>query len=107
MTSDGGEGGQEGAQWALRFISGKYQGREFPLRPNREIIIGRSSALDMALVEDMVSRKPAKLTTDTHVGTIPDLGSTNGTFVNGEWLRTADLEDGDRVLTGTSIVKVS
>ena len=29
MASDGGEGGQEGAQWALRFISGKYQGGEF------------------------------------------------------------------------------
>ena len=50
MTSDGGEGGQEAAQWALRFISGKYQGGEFPLRPNREIIIGRSSDLDMVLV---------------------------------------------------------
>ena len=57
MPSDGGEGGQETAQWALRFISGKYQGGEFPLRPNREIIIGRSSDLDMVLVEDMVSRK--------------------------------------------------
>ena len=46
MVSDGGEGGQDAAQWALRFISGKYQGGEFPLRPNREIIIGRSSDLD-------------------------------------------------------------
>jgi pSer/pThr/pTyr-binding forkhead associated (FHA) protein len=105
MVTDGGEG-QEGVQWALRFISGKYQGGEFPLRPNREIIIGRSSDLDMVLVEDMVSRKHAKITTDEHVVTIQDLGSTNGTFVNGEKVRKADLKDGDRILIGTSIIKI-
>jgi len=104
--ADGGGEGQEGAQWALRFISGKYQGGEFPLRPNREIIIGRSSDLDMVLVEDMVSRKHAKITTDDHVVTIQDLGSTNGTFVNGEKVRKADLKDGDRILIGTSIIKI-
>ena len=48
-------------RFALRFISGKYQGGEFPLRMNREIIIGRSSDLDMVLVEDMVSRRHAKI----------------------------------------------
>ena len=42
-------------QWALRFISGKYQGGEFPLRPHREIVIGRSSELDMVLVEEDVA----------------------------------------------------
>src|SRR6476469_9589396 len=104
--ADGGGEGQESAQWALRFISGKYQGGEFPLRPNREIIIGRSSDLDMVLVEDMVSRKHAKITTDEHVVTIQDLGSTNGTFVNGEKVRKADLKDGDRILIGTSIIKI-
>ena len=79
--------GGEAVVWALRFISGKYQGGEFPLRPHREIVIGRSSDLDMVLVEDMVSRKHAKITTDDHVVTIQDLGSTNGTFVNGEKVR--------------------
>ena len=48
--------------WALRFISGKYQGGEFPLKTSKQIVIGRSSELDMVLVEDMVSRKHAKIT---------------------------------------------
>ncbi|HVT08071.1 MAG TPA: FHA domain-containing protein, partial [Polyangia bacterium] len=100
------EGRGEQPLWALRFISGKYQGGEFPLRPHREIIIGRSSDLDMVLVEDMVSRKHAKITTDDHVVTIQDLGSTNGTFVNGEKVRKAELKDGDRILIGTSIIKM-
>ena len=96
----------EAAQWALRFISGKYQGGEFPLRPNREIVIGRSSELDMVLVEDMVSRKHAKIITDENTVTIEDLGSTNGTFVNGEKVRTSEIRDGDRILIGTSIIKL-
>ena len=92
--------------WTLKFISGKYQGGEFPLRPNREIIIGRSSDLDMVLVEDMVSRKHAKITTDDHTVSIQDLGSTNGTFVNGEKIRAIRLKEGDRILVGTSIIKL-
>jgi pSer/pThr/pTyr-binding forkhead associated (FHA) protein len=96
----------EAARWTLRFISGKYQGGEFPLRPNREIVIGRSSDLDMVLVEDMVSRKHAKIVTDDLSVTIHDLGSTNGTFVNGEKVRTLKLKDGDRILVGTSIIKL-
>src|SRR5216110_2040151 len=93
-------------RFALRFISGKYQGGEFPLRPHREIVIGRSSDLDMVLVEDMVSRKHAKIMTEERTVSIQDLGSTNGTFVNGEKIRKVELKDGDRILIGTSIVKL-
>src|SRR3954447_2714073 len=104
--ADGGGEGQESAQWALRFISGKYQGGEFPLRMEREIIIGRSSDLDMVLVEDMVSRKHAKISTAGGQVTIQDMGSTNGTFVNGEKVKKARIKEGDRILIGTSIIKL-
>src|SRR6188768_2328211 len=93
-------------RFALRFISGKYQGGEFPLRMNREIIIGRSSDLDMVLVEDMVSRKHAKISTTDDEVYIQDLGSTNGTFVNGEKITRSRLQEGDRILVGTSIIKM-
>ena len=92
--------------YALRFISGKYQGGLFPLAPDREIVIGRSSDLDMVLVEDMVSRKHAKITTQAAQIVITDMGSTNGTFVNGEKVRKTRLKEGDRILIGTSILKV-
>ncbi len=92
--------------FALRFISGKYQGGEFPLRVDREIVVGRSSELDMVLVEDMVSRKHAKITATGDSILIQDLGSTNGTFVNGEKIKKVRLKEGDRILIGTSIVKL-
>jgi pSer/pThr/pTyr-binding forkhead associated (FHA) protein len=94
------------SQYALRFISGKYQGGEFPLRLDREIIVGRSSDLDMVLVEDMVSRKHAKISTAGGQVQIQDLGSTNGTFVNGEKIKKVRLKEGDRILIGTSILKL-
>ncbi len=90
----------------MRFISGKYQGGEFPIVPDKQILIGRSSDLDMVLVEDMVSRKHARIQTQGEQIWIEDLGSTNGTFVNGEKIKRARLKEGDRVLIGTSILKV-
>jgi pSer/pThr/pTyr-binding forkhead associated (FHA) protein len=92
--------------YALKFISGKYQGGEFPLKVDRQIVIGRSSELDMVLVEDMVSRKHAKITVSGGKITIEDLGSTNGTFVNGEKVKQARIKEGDRILIGTSILKL-
>jgi pSer/pThr/pTyr-binding forkhead associated (FHA) protein len=73
---------------------------------DREIIIGRSSDLDMVLVEDMVSRKHAKISTHGGQVIIQDLGSTNGTFVNGEKIKRVRLREGDRILIGTSIIKL-
>jgi hypothetical protein len=91
---------------ALRFISGKYQGGEFPLPDSGEIVIGRSSELDMVLVEDMVSRRHAKITVESGDIFLEDLGSTNGSFVNGEKITRTKLAEGDRILIGTSIIKV-
>jgi hypothetical protein len=69
-------------------------------------VIGRSSDLDMVLIEDMVSRKHAKISLAPGQITISDLGSTNGTFVNGEKVKRARLKEGDRILIGTSILKL-
>jgi hypothetical protein len=95
-----------GRAFVLRFISGKYQGGEFPVAPDKAIVVGRSSDLDMVLVEDMVSRKHARIAMQGDQIWIEDLGSTNGTFVNGEKIKRARLKEGDRVLIGTSILKL-
>ncbi len=60
----------------------------------------------MVLVEDMVSRRHAKITTTDAEVFIQDLGSTNGTFVNGEKISRSRITEGDRILVGTSIIKM-
>jgi pSer/pThr/pTyr-binding forkhead associated (FHA) protein len=97
---------QQAGQYVLKFISGKYQGGEFPLEQGSEILIGRSSELDMVLVEDMVSRKHARISAQNGALEIEDFGSTNGTFVNGEKITKSRLKEGDRVLIGTNIIKL-
>lgn len=92
--------------YVLKFISGKYQGGEFPLELDTEIEIGRGSELDMVLVEDMVSRRHARITTYGGELHIEDFGSTNGTFVNGEKITKARIKEGDRILIGTNIIKL-
>jgi len=90
----------------LRFISGKYQGGEIPLQDAQELVVGRASDAGIVLVEEMVSRRHARFLLSGAELTIEDLGSTNGTFVNGEKIQRITLKEGDRVLIGTSILKV-
>ena len=92
--------------YALRFIAGRFKGGEFPLKPNREIVIGRGSEFDMVLDEDMVSRRHAKIATFHGQIVLQDLKSTNGTFVNGERTSVARLKVGDKVLVGTSVMEL-
>lgn len=60
----------------------------------------------MVLVEDMVSRRHAAIRVNGDSLEVEDLGSTNGTFVNGERVQKASLSEGDRLLIGTSIIRI-
>lgn len=100
-------GSKERKRYALKFISGKYEGGVFKLPTTGEVVIGRSSNVDVVIVEDMVSRSHARLTFDEKKNVfIEDLHSTNGSFVNGERITKSRLTEGDRILIGTSILKV-
>lgn len=94
------------SSYALRFVGGAHKGGEFPLRPNREIIIGRGSEYDMVLDEDLVSRRHARISTFHGQIILQDLQSTNGTFVNGERITVARLKPGDKVLIGNSAMEL-
>lgn len=94
------------ANWILKFISGKYQGGEFQLEEGVVYGVGRANDSDMVLVEDMVSRNHAKIQVVGDVPLLEDLGSTNGSFVNGERVKKVELKEGDRVLFGTSIIRL-
>ena len=92
--------------FTLKFLSGKYLGGEFVLPPVGELIIGRAADVDVILAEEMVSRRHARLVCSQEGITLTDLDSTNGCFVNGEKVRNALLQPNDRILVGTSILRL-
>ena len=82
---------------------GADAGREIPLIS--ETTIGRDESADLVLADAGISRTHAKVTPEGNSAIIEDLGSSNGTFVNGE--RVEDprrLRDGDELQLGNAIV---
>ena len=64
----------------------------------RDVVVGRNEACDVVLKSSGVSGKHARLCVKEGRLSIEDLGSTNGTFVNGERVaKPTPLENGDRV----------
>jgi hypothetical protein len=94
------------SRYVLKFIGGKYEGGEVALPDAGEVGIGRAQELAICLVEDMVSRHHAKLEISASGLVLTDLNSTNGTFVNGERIAKCEIEADDRVLVGTSIMRL-
>jgi pSer/pThr/pTyr-binding forkhead associated (FHA) protein len=95
-------------EYILSFVAGKDQGREFPLPGNLDIVVGRVSDVDLLLIDEKVSRKHAKISTRGGKIVIQDLGSRNGTFVNGQRLTApVDLRMGDEIVIGSSTLKLS
>ncbi|MDQ3986806.1 MAG: DUF3662 and FHA domain-containing protein [Actinomycetota bacterium] len=66
------------------------------------VVIGRLSSNGVVLSDPNVSRKHAELRRDQEGWVLVDLGSTNGTTVNGRLGREHSLKDGDRLGFGTS-----
>jgi pSer/pThr/pTyr-binding forkhead associated (FHA) protein len=87
----------------LRVISeGSLQGRVLAVHPGRQLI-GRATGAEIRLTDAYVSRRHALLTCGYGAVRIEDIGSDNGTFVNGERIEAAQpvpLRAGDVVQFG-------
>jgi diguanylate cyclase (GGDEF)-like protein len=69
------------------------------------IDVGRGSAAGLILDADSVSRKHARIERFGGGHKIVDLGSTNGTYVNGVKVKEHILKDGDRIGIGKALLK--
>ena len=77
-------------------------GRTFTLTPTR-VLIGRAANCDIVLNDLNVSRTHAEIRREsTAAWSVADLGSTNGTLVNGRHIAEVMLNEGDRITTGTT-----
>lgn len=90
----------------LCVLSGPEPGRNY-LLPTGSTVLGRATAASIVLDSDGVSRRHAALVHHGGRVEIVDLGSTNGTHVNGEPVdqRGRLLAEGDRVQVGDAVLK--
>jgi pSer/pThr/pTyr-binding forkhead associated (FHA) protein len=79
----------------LRGVSGPYFGKVIPIHGRLEI--GRGPECGLVLDEPEMSRRHAMIEVSTHEIYLRDLGSANGTFVNGVQVRDAVLYPGDQI----------
>ncbi|HXH30921.1 MAG TPA: FHA domain-containing protein [Bacteriovoracaceae bacterium] len=77
-------------------VGGKLRGKEFTLNDG-ENIIGSSSTADHVLHLDGISKKHCKITTNEESVYLEDLGSSNGTLVNGKIIKVATLQNDDKI----------
>lgn len=81
---------------------GVHGGKVFRV-PGAQALVGRALAADVQFPDRTVSRRHCALTRVGSGWRVEDLGSTNGTWVNGRPIvSAADLHDGDEVTIGFS-----
>lgn len=80
----------------LTFIKGSRIGQLVEL-VKKEIIVGRSPDCDVWIDDNTISRRHFKLAINGSEVWLEDLGSTNGTYVNGEVAKKTRLEDGCKI----------
>ena len=72
----------------------------------RPLTIGRAADLELVLADRLASRRHARLSSRGGRLVLVDLGSTNGTRVNGAPVREAVVGPGDRIEIGTTRLEI-
>ena len=89
----------------VRVMRGFYEGLEVPV--DRDwVVIGRGRGADIVIAEPTMSRAHAAIGFDGERFFVQDLGSTNGTRVNGSAAEKAELKNGDEVSLGKLQLKL-
>lgn len=86
----------------LMATEGPLKGKVFPLDKPR-IIVGRAGA-DLVLPDTEVSRKHCLLEVHGSTATLLDLGSTNGTYVDGERIEKCELAHMGEFRIGSTVL---
>jgi nitrogen-specific signal transduction histidine kinase len=88
---------------SLFVIQGADQGKRFELKP-RPMALGRDKSSPILLHDHEISRRHAEVRPVDDSFRIVDLGSANGTFVNGQPVDQVALKSGDRLQLGQTVM---
>ncbi|MCU0722510.1 MAG: sigma 54-interacting transcriptional regulator, partial [Planctomycetes bacterium] len=84
----------------LRILEGK--GVVTEIEVDRPLVIGRGDDADVRIFDETCSRRHVVVKPDGEGFVLEDLGSSNGTFLNGRRAPRAALEDRDEILVGAT-----
>ncbi len=85
----------------LKLISGNQQGLNVTLTAGRPLIIGRKHG-DLVLDDQLISSRHARIVPRDSGWVLQDLGSTNGTTLDGKLVREAPLQPGSEIGVGNT-----
>ncbi|MGH2707087.1 MAG: FtsK/SpoIIIE domain-containing protein, partial [Actinomycetota bacterium] len=95
-----------GADMELAAIGGPMSGRRWPLAAGW-VVLGRSSAATLRVEDPALSRRHFRLTVGYDSGVIEDLGSTNGTWVDGRRLEgSTTIRPGQVIEAGATLFEI-
>jgi signal transduction histidine kinase len=89
---------------SLFVIQGADQGKRFELSGDRPLALGRDGSNPIRLHDHEVSRRHAEVRPGAEFFQIVDLGSANGTFLNGRAIQRAPLRSGDQLRLGQTVM---
>lgn len=87
----------------LVVLRGRRQGRDFRIEKDSSVL-GRDGSCDYPIEDETVSREHCRIRIESGAFAIYDLGSGNGTYLNGARIYRADLQDGDILKIGESLI---
>lgn len=98
--------GAAGKNYYIVIVSGPDQGKDISLQGEKPCSIGRKSTNDLVLSDINASREHAMLEKRGDILNLIDLGSRNGTFVDGIRIEQYELEAGDQFMIGENLFRV-
>lgn len=92
--------------WSLRILNGKFAGETFQLRSG-PTTIGRAPNCDIVISSQNISKQHARIEILGDKIILTDLGSRNGTFVNGVQIKSQKIIAGDKIALNDMILEIS
>lgn len=86
-------------------VGGKLRGKEFILTDG-DNVIGRAQDCDHVVAVEGTSKKHLRVTVNGETAFAEDLGSSNGTLVNGKIIKKTTLKDGDKIALPNVILQL-